>query len=415
MRKGQSKQMTDLLAQVGDMGSTKHPAMIMALWDAVGITHELNGFRNDAAGRIQQYGKDRELQITAMNAIAGVKQALESRAKTNAEDSFDRPFKWNAARSASRLNNTVGKGYGSEFEANEKELCRLWEKDAAERVPHDIANRRGFHTQVSTAKFQAEMRKIDSDIAANKKARARPEVAELHQSRVKRAIANSWPKYQEKLNGAELKTFKTNFDNFFAKADKLIDDRTDDLIAWLESPSFINALTEFHQKNIDDGVVFDDTIGTAMLGMNSSLKGQAKIDAWVKEMKATETNLVWRTLALNQEEGKAEVEAAMAAAAAQRAPVGQLAVDFLSKHIRKWADMYKKANTMQNTLIKASNAAERIKLIKVTDHDRFFLTVGDRLFRPFLQKGVDTGAEFAVRGLILARAGVEPERILDAI
>jgi hypothetical protein len=70
---------------------------------------------------------------------------------------------------------------------------------------------------------------------------------------------------------------------------------------------------------------------------------------------------------------------------------------------------------MQNTLIKAGDAAERIKKIKVTDCDRLFMTVGDRLFSPFLQRGVDTGAEFAVRGLTLARAGVEPDRILDAL
>ena len=78
---------------------------------------------------------------------------------------------------------------------------------------------------------------------------------------------------------------------------------------------------------------------------------------------------------------------------------------------------------MQNTVTKAADAAEGIKKIKVTSFDRLFMTVGDRLFmtvgdrlfKPFLQRGVDTGAEFAVRALMLARAGAEPERIMDAL
>ena len=30
-----------------------HPPMLLALWDGIGITHELNGYRNEAAGRIK--------------------------------------------------------------------------------------------------------------------------------------------------------------------------------------------------------------------------------------------------------------------------------------------------------------------------------------------------------------------------
>jgi hypothetical protein len=52
---------------------------VLALWDAIGITHELNGYRNDAAGWLKKYGDERELQITAMSAIEGVKKALEKK------------------------------------------------------------------------------------------------------------------------------------------------------------------------------------------------------------------------------------------------------------------------------------------------------------------------------------------------
>jgi hypothetical protein len=79
------------------------------------------------------------------------------------------------------------------------------------------------------------------------------------------------------------------------------------------------------------------------------------------------------------------------------------------------ADIYKKANTMQNTLIKAQNSAEGINKVKVTNFDRLFMTVGDKLFLPFIQRGFDSHAEFGVRGLMMARAGVEPNRILESL
>lgn len=40
---------------------------MLARWDAIGITHELNGYRNDAAGWLKKYGDERELQIGALN------------------------------------------------------------------------------------------------------------------------------------------------------------------------------------------------------------------------------------------------------------------------------------------------------------------------------------------------------------
>jgi hypothetical protein len=68
---------------------------VLALWDAVGITHELNGFRNEAAGRIKQYGGERELEITAMNAIEGVKQALQNKAASSAQEAAEiGQWKW---------------------------------------------------------------------------------------------------------------------------------------------------------------------------------------------------------------------------------------------------------------------------------------------------------------------------------
>ena len=62
-----------------------HPPMMLALKDAVGITHELANYRNQAAGMVKKYGEERALQITAIRAIEGAQKALEDAAQERAE------------------------------------------------------------------------------------------------------------------------------------------------------------------------------------------------------------------------------------------------------------------------------------------------------------------------------------------
>ncbi|PKO88305.1 MAG: hypothetical protein CVU18_07670, partial [Betaproteobacteria bacterium HGW-Betaproteobacteria-12] len=72
LRKGEAESIVKHMQQRGKE-ATPH---VIALWDTLGIVHELNGFRNDAAGWLKKYGDERELQITALTAIDGTKQAL---------------------------------------------------------------------------------------------------------------------------------------------------------------------------------------------------------------------------------------------------------------------------------------------------------------------------------------------------
>lgn len=76
---------------------------VLALWDAIGITHELNGYRNDATGWLKKYGDERELQIGAFSAIEGVKKALEK--KVN--DGWD-----HVAKNTANMSNPKGHALG---------------------------------------------------------------------------------------------------------------------------------------------------------------------------------------------------------------------------------------------------------------------------------------------------------------
>jgi hypothetical protein len=89
LAKDESKIVVEAMNQASTGSPANTPAILVArgltpiilpLYDTVGITHELNGFSNDAAGWVVQYDKERELELTAMNAIETVKKAMEDKA-----------------------------------------------------------------------------------------------------------------------------------------------------------------------------------------------------------------------------------------------------------------------------------------------------------------------------------------------
>lgn len=66
-RPDQSETVASLMQQIGKQTKGKdHPPMIMGLWDAVGIVHELNGYRNDVVGWSEKYMDELEQQVSAM-------------------------------------------------------------------------------------------------------------------------------------------------------------------------------------------------------------------------------------------------------------------------------------------------------------------------------------------------------------
>lgn len=413
LRKGESEKLAGLMQMVGEAKNAKANApVIIALWDAFGITHELNGFRNEPAGWIKKYSEERELELTALQGIEGIRKTLENAAVANEEQCQE-----DTRNNAPQISSTQGRRdraatLAEPQRSRETEICDLLDQWAREQVPLTM----GFSARLNDANSYPEPAR--SIKVAKVKADADSFIARRKENApamVAKAKELSWSKYEERLEPGAYQEFRKKYDGLLDEAKNMIDDRTHDLIMWLESRALINYLSEFNEESIGDGIVFEDKIGSAINGMNSSVQGQEKITEWVKEMKAHETNLLWRALSLNQKELAEQFNTALTEAGTSFSEVGRASMDFLAAHVRKACDIYKKVNTMQNTLLKAADAAEGIKVIKVVELDRLFMTVGDLLFRPFMKRGADSTAEYAVRGLMMARAGVEPDRIISAI
>lgn len=427
-RGGQSEPLAKLMQEIGKNSKGKdHPPMMMAVWDAVGIAHELNGFRNDTAGWVEKYNAERAQQVSAMMSIEGLKQALSERAANQVDDfqegAMDRDAAMYGDIAARRVNAAK---LAEPQRTRELEVCDIltdWQK---RRVPAHL-----FHmrlTDTSRAQEPARGREI---------AKIKQEVEEFLVKRSNNAASNietarngSWGKYEEQLAKAPKSSkklyqlFKENYDKFLAAIELLLNERTVDLVAWLESKYLIDAFTEFHANNVGDGFVFDDQVGRAMIGMNSSASGRSKIDVWVKELKASEHNLVWRAIAINQTDSMKEVDEFLALAkqhATQETPAGTVNwVSTFAKSLKALVDTHKKfasVNTSNTDAEKGSKAfGIKIDSIKMRGTDALMMTVGDRIFGQFRVFGLaDRASEKMIQHLFSVRALIAPLDSLNLI
>ena len=396
---------------------------VLALWDAIGCVHELNGMRNDAAGRIQQYGHERELQIMALHAIRGAEKALDRKVS----DSVERLRANSAALRDPYADNlrtqAVMRHARGEPSRLAKPLVDLDEKLTAGQI--DEASYRAQRSAVFKAHSSDPQAMEDAyariDQRRNDIARTRDANAERYR---REGIATTWSKYTQKLRMADLQRFEQNLEELETSADRLIDKRTVSLVNWLEAPLLIDTLEDYHPTNLQDGVVFEDVVGQAIFGIGSSTVGAAKLDAWIAEARASvKTNLVWRAIALNHEPAIAEVDTALAAALAHTGtPLTEASATAALanlKNLQRLADTYKKAQSVYNTNTKAVSAsgtrAFGVKLspINARGVDVLAITLGDRVYKALgLARTGDFVAEKIIQFVFSLRAFVDPR---DAI
>ncbi len=132
----------------------------------------------------------------------------------------------------------------------------------------------------------------------------------------------------------------------------------------------------------------------------------------MKEAKASvKGNLLWRAIALNQEQGIADVDAALKVAYGAQVALTAQAWDKIANEIKwnKVLDLTKKSLTAFNTQMKAVNDSNSgIKPVaSMRGLEKIFATVGGQWVQPF-KWTVDTVNEVTLRTLLMVRSGVDP-------
>jgi len=129
----------------------------------------------------------------------------------------------------------------------------------------------------------------------------------------------SWAKnYKPKIDGSKLKTFNSHYRALVKDAETLTEKCSQDVIAWLESVNLINELTEYHQDHLGDGTAFEDVVGAMINGISGCPSGIRKLDQWIDECVASDHNLIWRAIAINQTQGISSINTILAKAKAKK-------------------------------------------------------------------------------------------------
>lgn len=418
LRKGKAEATVKHMKVRGKSPNGDLPPHVLALWDGIGIAHELNGFQNDAAGWIKRYGDERELQISAAHAIEGTKQALDRNIENGWDDRATRVSKLPDVQESGMRTRAVmlyAKGDPVKLGAP---LAKLDEQYNAGKLDEATYKAQRSSVIAANSKDPAAMEAEYAKIDQYRKDLAEKRAKSLDKNK-QRDKSEAWSKYEAKLDGKALAKFKQQWSAMLEDADKILDRRAEVLIKWLEAPLFIDTLEDCHPSNIQDGVIFEDAVGEAILGIGSSKNGRKKLDKWIKEAKASvKSNLLWRAFALNQKDGIADIDAALRTALTETAPLTQTAWNAaLSnlKNLQKLADTYKKAQGVYDGNLKASGSSGssafgvRLKPINTRGFDRITMTAGDAIYRAFrINKVGDFVSEKIIQHIFCLRAYVDP-------
>ncbi|MEN5162063.1 T6SS effector BTH_I2691 family protein, partial [Achromobacter spanius] len=175
-----------------------------------------------------------------------------------------------------------------------------------------------------------------------------------HQRQVQEAAANgrrasSWNKYASYIDEEMRQEFLERYRDEVSKADAAKDARASDHLLWLQSESLLDALDTFDRSDTEQALLFEDQMGKAIAGMNATVVGEELLDRW-RGAGVSRENLFWRSLAQNQESMESEVEQLFGESDKLKFvdPVA------LQNRLKKLADLYEKSHAMLDSLANAS-------------------------------------------------------------
>ncbi|EEF23457.1 conserved hypothetical protein, partial [Ricinus communis] len=212
----------------------------------------------------------------------------------------------------------------------------------------------------------------------------------------KRSIEKAWPPYAEKLNVKAYETFKKNFESLQEEATALIEKRTSDMLAWMQSRHFLDGLREYHGDDIQDAVAFESHVSEVTFLLNTTKSGRGKIEEWVKDLQIAESNLMYRLFSMNQDAARLEVSQFLTQAETLRSEQTEAKVwnwyAYIQKSMKAVADLYKKAAGVYTANEKAkagTNIAFNVKLESYRQFgvDKTAATFGDFIFKKFRLDG----------------------------
>ncbi|QBG96095.1 hypothetical protein EYC55_12395 [Xanthomonas oryzae] len=360
----------------GDQRQTYMP-MLLGLWDAVGVVHELNGYRHDVVGAMARYKEERALEFNAMEHIEEIDTLLQ--------------------RNAAVLSDQYAQASRARMEEIEQEQSggnALTQSGMDALRTHGIASsNEGTWDGLSKALLPVYQRQA----------------------------RESWETtYRPRIDAAAYTAFKANAQRFGQAAMELLTQRTQVLGKWLSNPLFLATLEDYDGTSPSCGVRFEEVITHAIEGLGMDPAGRRLLQDLAGNLDVTSRScLLWRVVAQNQDEAREELKQTLSEADQQKnmvlsaAGAGWSVFVTTSKTLKKFLSVYKGFEAAQK---QAAPLTATDRVLRESGVDRFVTTAGAFLLNRFPLNGVqDKVGNALVRFVLMTRALLNEAEVSELI
>ncbi|WP_258691380.1 T6SS effector BTH_I2691 family protein [Xanthomonas oryzae] len=360
----------------GDQRQTYMP-MLLGLWDAVGVVHELNGYRHDVVGAMARYKEERALEFNAMEHIEQIDTLLQ--------------------RNAAVLSDQYAQASRARMEELEQEQAG------------------------GNALTQSGMDALRTHGIASSNAGTWDGLSKALLPVYQRQARETWEQtYRPRIDATAYAAFKANAQRFGQAAMELLTQRTQVLGAWLSNPLFLVTLEDYDGTSPSCGVRFEEVITHAIEGLGMDPDGRRLLQDLAGNLDVTSRScLLWRVVAQNQDEAREELKQTLSEADQQKnmvlsaAGAGWSVFVTTSKTLKKFLSVYKGFETAQK---QAAPLTATDRILRETGVDRFVTTAGAFLLNRFPLNGVqDKVGNALVRFVLMTRALLDEAEVSELI
>ncbi|WIX08368.1 T6SS effector BTH_I2691 family protein [Xanthomonas oryzae] len=360
----------------GDQRQTYMP-MLLGLWDAVGVVHELNGYRHDVVGAMARYKEERALEFNAMEHIEQIDTLLQ--------------------RNAAVLSDQYAQASRARMEEIEQEHSG---GNALTQSGMDALRTHGI-----AASNEATWDGLSKALLPVYQRQAREKWQDTY-----------WPR----IDAAAYQGFKRQAERFSQAAMELLTQRTQVLGAWLSNPLFLATLEDYDGTSPSCGVRCEEVITHAIEGLGMDPDGRRLLQDLAGNLDVTSRScLLWRVVAQNQDEAREELKQTLSEADQQKnmvlsaAGAGWSVFVTTSKTLKKFLSVYKGFETAQK---QAAPLTATDRILRETGVDRFVTTAGAFLLNRFPLNGVqDKVGNALVRFVLMTRALLDEAEVSELI
>ncbi|PTU70300.1 T6SS effector BTH_I2691 family protein [Chromobacterium haemolyticum] len=404
-RRGKAEESLQFMQARAKKSGGNNTPHILALWDAIGTAQELNGYVNDSAGLALLFAEERGFQLHTIQALENIRKSLSAQAQERQEKFQDDMMRrdtatwYNPAVMAQRRA-AIAKLQDPVLKRQRLEVCDLLDQWAGWQIPAVIAPNE--LDAIDVRRIPEPQRSQQIAALKAKVAAFRSKRGENYDNNIEQAGDRSWPKYRKKIDPDRL----SNFQKFQNELDAAIRERQNKtvgvLLRWLQAPLFLDTLEDYHDADPKDGIEFEAVIGHAISGINVTASGQAKLEAWAKDVAIARNNVLYRALALNQKKIETELKAALKDAKQnQDTPYSDAAVrtiETTKNYFQKLLDMYKENSALYQANIAAASPqgdtvfGVSLKTARTGQIDHVIVTAGNAIVKAFAPAAGRAGA-----------------------